>query len=221
MLAEAGINLNLAPVVDLNANPDNPIIGKIERSFSADSNVVTNHAREVIKAHHKFSVLTTLKHFPGHSSSRDDSHWGFVDVTQSWTSAELEPYARIIAAGQCDAVMTAHIFNANLDSSFPATLSKPIITGILREQLKFDGVVISDDMQMKAIADHYGFDEAIHRAIDAGVDIIAIANNSIFDENVAARAIAVIKQLVQDGKISPARIEQSCQRIMRLKVRAG
>lgn len=218
-LAELGINLNLAPVVDLNTNPDNPIIGKYERSFSADPTIVTNHALQVIEAHHKHGVLATLKHFPGHGSSRDDSHLGFVDVTNTWARAELEPYARLIAAGQCDAVMTAHIFNANLDPSLPATLSERIITGLLRDELRFDGVIVSDDMQMKAISDHYGFETAIRLAMEAGVDILAIANNSVFEPDVAARAIAVIQRLVQEGRISAARIEQSYQRIMRLKAR--
>lgn len=219
MLADAGINLNLAPVVDLNTNPDNPIIGKIERSFSADADVVTAHARAVIQAHHEFGVRTTLKHFPGHGSSRDDSHLGFVDVTPTWTRAELTPYARLIATGECDAVMTAHVFNAQLDPVYPATLSKPILTGILREQLRFDGVIISDDLQMKAIADHYGLETAIERALDAGVDILAFANNSVYDENIATRVVTIIEGLVQEGKLTRARIEQSYQRIMRLKMR--
>lgn len=216
-LAQLGINLNLAPVVDLNTNPDNPIIGQLERSFSADPDVVTNHALEFIRAHHEQGVLCTLKHFPGHGSSTDDSHLGLVDVTDTWSPTELEPYANIIEAGEADAIMTAHVFNANLDPEYPATLSKPTITGILREELNYDGVVISDDMQMGAIANHYGFETAIQAAIEAGVDIIAIANNSVYEEDVAARTVALIKQLVQDGKISQARINESYQRIRRLK----
>ena len=220
-LADVGINLNLAPVVDLNTNPDNPVIGKIERSFSADASVVTNHARELIAAHHARGVLTTLKHFPGHGSSKADSHLGFVDVTQTWSRGELEPYRQIIAAGECDAVMTAHVFNANLDAQLPATLSQKILTGILRDELKFDGVIITDDMGMGAIAQHYGFEHALELAINAGADILALANNSAtFDENIATRAFTAIQQLVRDGKVSRARIEQSYQRVMRLKSRA-
>ena len=122
-LKSVGINLNLAPVVDLNVNPDNPIIGYYERSFSADPDIVTAHALEVIKAHHEYGVLTTLKHFPGHGSSTGDSHLGFVDVTDTWAPVELEPFRNIIQAGMCDVVMTAHIFNAHLDPDYPATLS--------------------------------------------------------------------------------------------------
>lgn len=218
-LADLGINLNLAPVVDLNINPQNPVIGKIERSFSADQAVVTRHALEVVRAHHKYGVLTTLKHFPGHGSSKEDSHLGLVDVTKTWSPVELEPYSKIIGAGECDTVMTAHIFNATLDPQLPATLSALTLGRILREALHFDGVIISDDLQMKAITDHYGFDSAVELAIRAGVDILTIANNSIFDHYAAATTVTVIQRLMQEGKISAERIDQSYQRIMRLKAR--
>ncbi|MFB0534869.1 MAG: glycoside hydrolase family 3 N-terminal domain-containing protein [Anaerolineae bacterium] len=216
-LAQLGINLNLAPVVDLNTNPDNPIIGQLERSFSADPDIVTNHALEFIRAHHEQGVLCTLKHFPGHGSSADDSHLGLVDVTDTWVRTELEPYANIIQVGETDAIMTAHVFNANLDPEYPATLSKRAIAGVLREELDYDGVVISDDMQMGAIANHYGFEHAIQATIEGGVDIIAIANNSVYEEGIAGRTVALVKQLVRDDKISEARINESYQRIQRLK----
>lgn len=219
-LRAAGINLNLAPVVDLNVNPDNPIIGRYERSFSADPEIVTAHALEVIAAHHESGVLTTLKHFPGHGSSTGDSHQGFVDVTATWSEVELAPFRNIVQAGVCDVVMTAHIFNAHLDPDYPATLSKPTITGILREQLGWDGVVITDDMGMGAITQYYGFETAIELAIAAGADILAYANNSaVFDPTIPARAFRVVKGLVENGVIKEARIDQSYRRIMRLKAR--
>ena len=216
-LAALGINVNLAPVVDLNTNPDNPIIGKKERSFSADPDRTTKHALEFIKAHHEKGIFCTLKHFPGHGSSTEDSHLGMVDVTKSWSPSELEPYANIINAGQADIIMTAHVFNAHLDPTFPATLSKPIITGILRERLNFQGVVISDDMHMRAITNEYGFETAIQTAIHAGVDILSLANNSGYREDLAAHAVATIQRLLQDGKIQKHRIEESFRRIQRLK----
>ncbi len=219
VLAELGINLNLAPVVDLNVNPNNPIIGKFERSFSADPKSVTAHALAEIEGYHSQKILCTLKHFPGHGSSTSDSHLGFVDVTNTWSQAELEPYQKIIGAGMADAVMTAHIFNAKLDAKYPATLSKPIITGILREQLHYDGVIISDDMQMGAIRQYYGFEQAIELTLNAGVDLIAIANNLVYEPDAAARAIAIIKQLIEAGKISRERIDESYRRIKKLKAR--
>ncbi len=218
-LSEIGINLNLAPDVDLNINPDNPIIAQRERSYSSDPARVTAHAKEVIKGHHTYGVLCTLKHFPGHGSSSHDSHLGFVDVTASWKEQELQPYANIINAGLCDAVMTAHIYNANLDPDFPATLSKQIITGILRQRLHYDGVIISDDMQMKAISEYYGLETAVHRAIDAGVDIISFANNSVNDPDIVPRVTGIIKHLVGSGAISEARIDESYSRIRTLKAR--
>jgi beta-N-acetylhexosaminidase len=220
-LAECGFNINFSPVVDLNINPENPVIGGRERSFSADPAVVTKHAIEIIKAHHARGILTTLKHFPGHGSSKNDSHLGFVDVTETWSPTELEPYEKIIAAGLSDMVMTAHIFNSKLDTCLPATLSGRTIDGLLRDELRFDGVVISDDMQMKAISAGYGFEEAVLLAVGAGVDILAFANNSVFDPDVAASAIGIIRKAVQDGKVGEERIDRSYARITRLKSRLG
>jgi beta-N-acetylhexosaminidase len=219
MLAELGINLNLAPVVDLNTNPDNPVIGRLERSFSADPAVVTEHALAFIRAHHEHQVLCSLKHFPGHGSSATDSHLGLVDVTSTWSSAELEPYARIIEAGEADTIMTAHVFNATLDPTYPATLSRPTITGILRDRLHYGGVVLCDDLQMGAIREQYGYETAVEAVIAAGVDILVIANNTVYEEGITARTVAIIKQLMEDGKVSEARIDESHGRIQRLKSR--
>jgi beta-N-acetylhexosaminidase len=218
-LAQLGINLNFAPVVDVDVNPENPIIGKPGRSFSGDAEIVTVHAAEFIKAHRRYGVLCALKHFPGHGSSTEDSHVGLTDVTETWSSKELFPYEILIRKELADVIMTAHVFNANLDAEFPATLSKPILTDMLRDQLFYYGVVISDDMQMRAIRDHYGFVSALHAAIEAGVDIILISNNSVFEEDAASRAIAIIKNLIEEGKITPQRINQSYLRIKKLKQR--
>jgi beta-N-acetylhexosaminidase len=217
-LSQLGINLNFAPVVDLNTNPQNPVIGKLERSFSIDPEIVTRHALEVIKSHHRHGVLCCIKHFPGHGSSREDSHRGFVDVTDTWSSAELKPYELIIGAGCCDMVMTAHIFNSRLDGNYPATLSRSTIQGILRRQLNYQGLVISDDLQMKAISKRYGLETAVSLALEAGVDILLFGNNLVFDPDIVPRVIAVIKDLIKQGKIAEERIEQSYMRIARLKM---
>lgn len=219
ILRDVGINLNLAPVVDVNLNPHSPAIGKNQRSFSADPRIVTAHARATIEGYHSQNVLTTLKHFPGHGSAASDSHLGFVDVTTTWQTLELEPYRELIRAGLADAIMTAHIFNANLDAQYPVTLSQKIITGILRQQLGYDGVVMSDDMQMGAISRYYGFEQALELAINAGVDMFALANNLAYDPTIGARAFGAIQHLVGNGKISVQRIDESYQRIMKLKAR--
>ena len=216
-LANLGINLNFAPVVDLNTNPENPIIGKLERSFSADPEVVVRHSLTVINTFHDCGVLSAIKHFPGHGSSMNDSHKGFVDVTDGWSLDELKPFEAIIKSGECDMVMTAHIFNRKLDPKWPATLSIRTINGILRESLNYEGVVISDDMQMKAIRSFYGLETAIKMAILSGVDILLFANNSVFEEDIATRAVAIIKKLIFRGEISSERINESYMRIMKLK----
>jgi beta-N-acetylhexosaminidase len=216
-LVENGFNLNFAPSVDLNVNPLNPVIGKVERSFSADPALVAAHAAAVTSEHRKRGVVSTLKHFPGHGSSKADSHLGFVDVSDSWKSEELQPYKDLIAAGEADMIMTAHIFNARLDSAYPATLSRRIVTGLLRDSLRYDGVVISDDMQMGAIADHYGLESALELCINAGVDIVCFGNNLIYDPDIPRKAAAIIKRLVVEGKIPMQRIDESYRRIVALK----
>ncbi|MCA1744025.1 MAG: glycoside hydrolase family 3, partial [Desulfovibrionales bacterium] len=217
VLSELGINLNFAPVVDLNTNPDNPVIGKLDRSFSNDPQVVVRHSWEVMNAHRVFNVLTAIKHFPGHGSSREDSHLGFVDVTETWDMIELEPFRELISDPGCDMVMTAHIFNAHLDPDWPATMSKKIIGGILRGQLGYDGVVVSDDMQMKAIREHYSLELALEKSIMAGVDIIIFGNNLVYEEGIAGRSIEIIKSLVDQGRITHERINESYERIEALK----
>ncbi|MCK5832083.1 glycoside hydrolase family 3 protein [bacterium] len=219
-LQEMGINLNLAPVVDLNINPDCPAIGHWERSYSANPDSVVFHAEIVIEEHHNRGILTTLKHFPGHGSSEDDTHWGMADVTDTWAPVELEPYSQLIEGGYSDLVMTAHISNTNLDPTYPATLSGDIITGILRDSLGYDGVVISDDMMMGAINEYFGLEEALELTINAGVDIIIFSNNtSTYDPNIAQTAIAIIANLVEEESIPRSRIEEAYARVTALKSR--
>lgn len=218
-LEEYGFNLNLAPVVDLNRNPANPVIAFKERSFSADPALVTAHAAEFIKSHHRRRILTCLKHFPGHGSSHDDSHLGLVDVTRYWNESELLPYRNLISQGLCDMVMTAHTFNTAIDPEFPATLSKTTIDGILRKQLGFDGVVVSDDLYMGAIVQHYSYETAVEKAINAGVDLLVVANDKAYRPDIMPHTIALLLRLVEQGRIRPERIDQACNRIVALKKR--
>lgn len=217
LLSEMGINVNLAPVVDLNTTPDNPVIGSLERSFSADPQTVTKHARIYIRSLHNYDILTVLKHFPGHGSSKKDSHLGVVDVTDTWSKRELIPYRNLIEDGLANAIMTAHIFNARLDSTYPATLSKPTITGLLRDRLGFEGVIISDDLMMGAIRKEYGLKTTIKQALHAGVDILAFANNSIYDPEIVPKAHNIIRELIEQGELSRDRIDRSYDRIMKWK----
>lgn len=220
-LAEAGINWNLAPVVDLDANPANPIIKGKKRSFAADPEIVARHAEQFVRAHRAAGVLTCLKHFPGHGSAAGDTHLGLVDVTNTWTDRELIPFERLIAAGQCDAIMTAHVFNARLDPERPATLSRAVISDLLRGKLKFDGVISSDDMEMKAISARYGLERAVVQAIDAGVDVLCFGNNCTYDPEVAARAGDILVRAVEKGRLREDQIERACERVLALKRRVG
>lgn len=218
-LNELGFNLNFAPVVDVNVNPKSPAIGAKERSFSADPNMVSKHAKASIEAHKANGILTCLKHFPGHGNASSDSHAGFTDITETWSEQELEPYKNLIASNTAQMIMTAHIFNSQLDDKVPATLSSPIITGLLREKLGWKGVVISDDMHMGAITENYGLEDAIEKALNAGVDILVFANNNgrFYSENAVSEAITIIKKLIAENRISEARIDESLARIAELK----
>jgi beta-N-acetylhexosaminidase len=220
-LSDVGINLNLSPVVDLDLNPDNPIIGRMERSYGADPGKVVAHAVEVITAHHRQGILCTLKHFPGQGSAAKDTHWEFVDATAAWRDIELDPYRQIIEAGLCDAIMTSHIYNARIDPEYPATLSKRTVTGILRDRLGFDGVVISDDLQMRAISRQFGLEIAVEKAIDAGVDILSFANNIDDAPLRMGQVTGIILDLLKQRKLRETRLEESVARIRRLKDRAA
>jgi len=216
-LFDIGINLNFAPVVDVNINPKSPAIGKLERSFSGNPHIVINQALAFIEGHEKYNIITCLKHFPGHGSAEDDTHLGITDITKTWQKIELMPYREIIKADKCSMIMTGHLFNKKLDRNYPSTLSKNMINNILRNKLKYQGVVISDDLQMKAITNHFGLKQSIHLAINSGIDILLFGNNLEYDEDVTPRAVSIIIELLDEGKISLSRLEESYNRIMSLK----
>lgn len=213
-LRECGINLNLAPVVDL-SDPECPAIGGLERGFAADPATVAKHAGWWIDEHRKQGVGSALKHFPGHGSSRGDSHYGLVDVTETWSDKDMEPFRRLIGAGDADAIMTAHIYNLAIDPDYPATLSKLTIDSLLRGELGFDGVVISDDMYMEGIISKYGIEEALALAINAGVDMLCVGNNikTGFEHDRPMRLVDIIVKAVKEGKIPCERLAEANRRI--------
>ena len=228
LLEEYGFNMNFAPVVDLDVNPVSPAIGGLGRSFSKDPNVVASQAKAFIKAFQEKRILTSLKHFPGHGSATTDSHNGLTDVTYTWQAEELEPYRQLVGSGYSDLVMVGHVVNRNLDNTtiltmagepsvVPATLSKKMIGGILRDDIGFQGAVISDDMTMGAIADLYDFRTALKNGINAGVDVFILANHHGKDQT--AEAIALVYNLVEKGDIPKSRIDEAYERIMKMKTR--
>jgi beta-N-acetylhexosaminidase len=160
-----------------------------------------------------------VKHFPGHGSSTSDSHLGVTDVTKTWKASELTPYKTLIKNGLVEAVMTAHIVNAQLEpSKLPATLSKKIMTDLLRKKLDFKGVIFSDDMHMKAITDEYGMEDAIEKAINAGVDVLMFSGNITgVGSATADHVMNIILKLIKNGKVSEKSINASYDRIMRMK----
>lgn len=217
-LSRVGINLNFAPVVDV-FMATNPVLGSRQRTFSSNTTIIVKHAEQFILSHNYFKVNTVLKHFPGHGSSATDSHLGLTDVSKTWKREELKPYLELIKKGLVKAVMTAHIVNENLDKDkLPATLSKKVITHLLRKDLGFNGVVFSDDMNMKAISTGYGLKESVEMSINAGVDVLLFSGKiKGVTSNGATDILNIIIGLIRDGKISKERIDESFQRIMRMK----
>jgi beta-N-acetylhexosaminidase len=230
-LKAAGFNLNFAPVVDLNINPDNPIIGHYGRSFGVDPDRVTALASAAIAAYRAAGILTALKHFPGHGSSTSDSHKGFVDVTNTWKPVELDPYRTLIKADAPDFVMVGHLYNANYPIpgdtlQLPASLSPVWIGQKLRGELDFKGVVISDDLEMGAIRDMFKSDsnaeivrQTVIKAVNAGVNVLLFSDTAAYDPNLGAEVQAI---LVDEGQKDPAfakKIEASYDLIAALKAK--
>lgn len=218
-LKSTGFNLDFAPVVDVDVNPENPIIGKLGRSFSADPNSVTQYAQIYSSQFLDRKIQCSYKHFPGHGSSLADSHLGFVDITNTWSSRELIPFLQLLSQPKhCSMVMVAHVVNRNLDASgLPATLSYSMISGLLRHDLQFDGVVITDDMQMKAIADFYGLSTALTLAINAGADMFIFGNQLAGTAQDPKELIDIIEEKVHSGEISQERIDEAYKRIVFMK----
>jgi len=219
-LHKLGINFNLAPVVDLNIFPDNPVIGKIERSFSADPDCVIRHAAIWIQEHKKQRILSCLKHFPGHGSSQTDSHLGFTDISKSWQETELIPFKNLINQDNknlADSVMLGHLFHNGFDPKYPTSLSHTVVEDLLRKQLGFQGVAITDDLQMKAITDEYGLEESVCLALAAGVDMIIVGNNLEYDPEFLQRAVPAVVLAVKENRIPEDRIYDAWQRVKNMK----
>jgi len=224
-LSENGVNVNLAPNVDLH-DPESSCIGKLERSFSSAPLGVVKYGAEFIKAHHEEGVLTSIKHFPGHGLAKEDTHLGMVDVTDCAKEDELVPYYELIKEGNVDSIMVAHIINRKLDEKHPASLSPVIVKKLLREKGD-NGVVMTDDLFMGAITEHFTFEESIVKAIIAGIDMLLLCKDEIaLDKNdptnkkyVVTAATEVIEKAIQEERISATMLYESYQRIMKLKMK--
>jgi beta-N-acetylhexosaminidase len=214
-LALVGINLNFAPVLDVNSNPLNPIIG--DRSFGAEPEQVIDLSSAWLGGLRDGGIIPCGKHFPGHGATEQDSHLALPVVAKSLDelkAIELPPFSHACRNG-IDALMTAHVRYTALDSNVPATLSERIVTGLLRHQLGYDGVVFSDDLDMKAISDNFTPQEAAARAVLAGVDVLLFCHD-------LPKAVKACEFLYAEAEKEPAlraRIEKSYRRIVELKRR--
>jgi beta-N-acetylhexosaminidase len=214
-LRAIGIRQNYSPVADVNVNPANPVIGV--RSFGSEADAVAGLVAAEVAGYQGAGVAATAKHFPGHGDTAVDSHYGFPVITHSrelWEKLDAVPFRAAIRAG-IDSIMTAHIQFPALDASGdPATLSHPILTGILRGELGYDGVVVTDSLGMEGVRTKYGDDRVPVLALKAGVD--QLLNPPSLD--VAWNAVL---KAVQDGELTEARLDESILRILRLKARLG
>lgn len=215
----SGFNLNLAPVVDLGFEPRNPIVAHFGRAFGADGATVASYAGAFVAGHREAGVLTALKHFPGHGSTLTDSHERPVDLTATWRDDEIEPYRRLAQNGLVDIVMSGHLKHDRLTGGEPATLSQKAVEGWLRRDIGYRGAVMTDDLDMAAIASNYSLSDAIVRAVAAGNDLILLSNSRNPDPDLPLAAIAAIREGVAKGRIPAARIEAASQRIAALKAR--
>ena len=211
-LKAVGINLNFAPVADIATNPKNPIIGN--RAYGSDEDTVSKISTAIVRGHLTNDVQPCVKHFPGHGDTSVDSHLALPKVETSLETMqerEFKPFVKAFKS-HCSMVMMAHILLPHLDPKFPATLSPTIIREILRKQMRYTRVVISDDMEMKAITDNFGADEAPRLAIEAGCDIL------IYRSEAAARsAYGSLQKHLESGKLSPELVLEAAERVRSLK----
>jgi beta-N-acetylhexosaminidase len=214
-LCATGFTWNLAPVLDVRTNPANPVIG--DRAFSHDPDQVARQGVAAIQGLTDAGVLATAKHFPGHGDTIADSHRTLPESLQSrsrWRAVEFIPFQHAIRA-RVPSVLVAHLSCPALDPVSPTSLSRPVITGILREELGFDGVVVSDDLEMSAIADRFELGEAAVRFLEAGGDLVLICH----DAERQRSAMAAVEAAARNGRLTEARLAASLQRIIRLRDR--
>ena len=213
-LRRSGFNVNLAPAIDLH-DPDNPVIGRYERAYGTDPKTVAIYGQAFIDGFSRAGVSCVAKHFPGHGTSRGDSHDGFVNITRTWRDAELEPFRALAATAPM--VMGGHLVHDGLTGSTPVTFSKELLEGTLRGRLGFTGAIMTDDLDMGAIRQNYSVRDAVVRSVAAGNDIVLMSNSAEPDSDLAAKAVAWIKQAVGDGEIAPGRVDEAHARVMRIK----
>jgi beta-N-acetylhexosaminidase len=209
LCAAAGVNLNFAPVADVNSNPDNPVIGV--RSFGSEPELVARHVAAYVRGLQSTGVAACAKHFPGHGDTSEDSHHS-LPVSHGDLAAALRPFRAAIEAG-VRSMMTAHIVVPELDDR-PATVSPRILTGLLREELGFDGVVVTDALEMQGLAASVGIEEGAVQSIAAGADALCLGSD-LRDESVQSVCAAIV-DAVRDGRLEEARLAEAAGRVARM-----
>lgn len=221
MLVDAGIDMNLAPVVDF-LNVTASYYSLVRRTIAPDSALVIAHAREFVLTHRERGILTTLKHFPGMRGALTPYSPGLNEKIEDWSEEELEPFRVLIAEGLADAVLTTRVVYPQIDPGVPACLSKKIVGGMLRSDLGYDGVAISDPMEMQAVWDAFGFEAGTILAVNAGIDFVLLCQVSSivpYCDDRVDEMIRVLSDAVARGDVAESRIDEACRRILTLKSR--
>jgi len=214
-LRRCGVDWNLAPVVDVDVNPVSPAIGAWQRSYSAEEDDVTDYASAFVRAHRTAGVRTCHKHYPGHGSAGEDTHQGLADITGTWSERELTPYRNMLQEGLVDAVMPGHLLHRSVDNYWPASLSAAHMR-LLRTQLGWQGVVVSDDMQMGALSGLGSTAECMLRALNLGVDVFLAGNWLTYDLELPRRWAAMIEQAILQHQLAEQRLVEAGERLTRL-----
>jgi beta-N-acetylhexosaminidase len=208
-LRAANVDMDFAPVLDVDTNPANPVIA--DRSFGRTPELVTDLGLALIDGLQSQGVAACGKHFPGHGDTAQDSHHALPRLPHAMdrlNAIELPPFARAAKAGVA-AIMTAHVIFEAIDPEYPATMSKPVLTGLLRDRLGFEGVIVSDDLGMKAVAAHYSLEDVVIRGANAGIDFFCAAH----DPSEQNRAINLLTKAVERGDVSRETIEAANRRL--------
>ncbi len=208
-LRAVNIDMNLAPSLDVDTNPANPVIG--QRSFGASPELVSRMGAALIRGLQADAVAACGKHFPGHGDTSQDSHFDLPRLPHSLdrlNTVELPPFSAAIQADVA-AIMTSHVVFEPIDPEFPATMSSAVLDGILRKQMRFDGLILSDDLEMKAIAANFDIEEVLVRGANAGIDLFLLCH----DEELQHKAIDLLASAIRNGEISTQRLAESKRRI--------
>lgn len=211
-LKAVGVNVNFCPVADINTNPANPVIG--DRAFGDTEEIVSTYVTAMVRGHLTQGILPCVKHFPGHGETHLDSHFALPTVNTPLDvlkQREFKPFQKAFKS-KCPLVMSAHIINPNIDPNLPGTLSAKTLKGILRQELRYSKVIVSDDLEMKAIADHFGVDDAPALALEAGCDLLCYRS-----ETAARNAHEALMRALDTGKLKPETVFEAVARVHDLK----